>query len=109
MESKAKLLGHPVHPMLVTFPLALFPVSIIFDALRRGDTAFWLIGFGIIAGLTAAVFGLVDWLAIPRRTRAKRIGVVHGLGNVVVVTLFAISWWLRRDMPATPPSLAIAL
>ena len=38
---------------------------------------------GIIGGLAAAPFGLIDWLAIPKRTRAKRIGLLHGLGNVL--------------------------
>jgi uncharacterized membrane protein len=42
------------------------------------------------------VFGLWDWLAIPAGTRAKRIGALHGVGNVVVVALFALSWLLRR-------------
>src|SRR5690606_5973502 len=54
-------------------------------------------------GLLAAIFGLWDWLSIPSETRAKRVGLWHGLGNVVVLLLFAVSWWLRRDTPDHEP------
>jgi uncharacterized membrane protein len=111
MESKAKLLGHPVHPMLVVFPLGLFATSLIFDLIylgngsgRLADASFWMISAGIIGGLAAAVFGLIDWLAIPAGTRAKAIGLWHGIGNVGVVLLFIISWSLRYDGLTTAPS-----
>src|SRR5437764_15366869 len=78
MESKAKLLGHPVHPMLIVFPLGLLATAVIFDviALATGNgawsgIAYYLIPAGLIGGLVAAVFGLIDWLAIPYNTRAK--------------------------------------
>jgi uncharacterized membrane protein len=117
MESKAKLFGHPIHPMLIVFPLGLLVTAVIFDVVRlaTGDAAFatvafWCIAAGIIGGLLAAVFGLVDWLNIPAGTRAKTIGMWHGVGNVVVVALFAVSWLLRRGDPALVPStLAFAL
>jgi uncharacterized membrane protein len=107
MESKAKLAGHPIHPMLIVFPLGLLATSFIFDIIRMasdspslGPVSFYMIAAGVIGGLVAAVFGLVDWLAIPRDTRAWRIGLLHGIGNVVVVGLFIISWFLRRPDPA---------
>jgi len=46
----------------------------------------------VISGLVAAIFGAIDWLAIPGGTRAKRIGTLHGVGNVVVGAIFAVSW-----------------
>jgi hypothetical protein len=54
-----------------------------------------MIAVGIIGGLLAAFFGLIDWLAIPSGTRAKVIGLGHGLSNAVMVMLFALSWLLR--------------
>jgi predicted membrane protein DUF2231 len=48
----------------------------------------------------SAVFGLIDWLAIPSSARTKSIGMWHGLGNVVVMLLFGVSWALRRSNPA---------
>jgi uncharacterized membrane protein len=117
MESKAKALGHPIHPMLIVFPLGLFVAAVAFDILYliTGNAAFatvsfWNIAGGVIGGLAAAVFGLVDWIAIPSGTRAKAVGLWHGGGNVVVVALFAVSWLLRmgaRDN--TPDMVAIAL
>lgn len=106
MESRAKLLGHPIHPMLIVLPLGLFIGAVVFDAmyLWRGNPTFAAIGYwniagGIIGGLLAAVFGLVDWLAIPAGTRAKRIGLLHGGSNVLVVALFAFAWWSRSAAP----------
>jgi len=104
MESRAKLLGHPVHPMLIVLPLGLFIGAVVFDALSiwRGNVilaavGFWNIAGGVIGGLLAAVFGLIDWFAIPSGTRAKRIGLLHGASNVVVVAAFAVAWLMRRN------------
>jgi uncharacterized membrane protein len=115
MESRAKVLGHPVHQMLIVFPLGLLATAVIFDVValvtRSGgwsEIAFWMIAAGIVGGLVAAVFGLVDFLAIPAGTRAKRVGALHGVGNVVVVALFALSWWLRRDVHTAPGTVALA-
>jgi uncharacterized membrane protein len=116
MESRAKLFGHPIHPMLVVFPLGLFITSLIFDFIRYGTgdgtwslVGFYMIGAGIIGGLLSAVFGAIDWWAIPQGTRAKALGLWHGLGNVVVVVLFIISGFLRRGLPAQPPAGAFVL
>lgn len=68
-----------------------------------------MIGAGIIGGLLAALFGLIDWLGLSSPSRARRIGLWHGFGNVVVVVLFAISWLLRRGSPEHPPRSAFVL
>jgi uncharacterized membrane protein len=108
MDSRAKLLGHPIHQMLIVFPLGLLGGAIIFDIVHiaRGGSwsliAWYMIGLGVIAGLFAAIFGLIDWLAIPSGTRAKAIGAWHAVGNVVVLTLFAASWYLRRGHASHP-------
>ncbi|HZQ21743.1 MAG TPA: DUF2231 domain-containing protein [Terriglobales bacterium] len=116
MESKAKLLGHPIHPMLIVFPLGLLATAVAFDVvgLSTGDRSwfgisFWMIAAGIIGGLLAAIPGLIDWWFIPQGTRAKAIGLWHGAGNVLVVVLFIISWFLRRGAPAEPSGGALAL
>ena len=116
MESRAKLLGHPIHPMLIVFPLGLLGMAVIFDVLALvfaqgywSEVALWMIVAGIVTGLLAAPFGLVDWFAIPSGTRAKRIGALHGLGNVVVLLMFAASAWFRWPAPQTPVGLALLL
>jgi uncharacterized membrane protein len=114
MESRARFAGHPLHPMFIVFPLGLLATAVIFDlialvthASRWTEVAYYLIGAGVIGGLAAAVPGWIDWLAIPARTRARRIGLIHGVGNVVVLGLFVMSWLLRRDNPAAPPTEAV--
>ena len=116
MEARAKLLGHAIHQMLIPYPLALLTTAVIFDVIHlfTGTAlwaliAFWLIAAGIIGGLAAAVFGVLDWTAIPGDTRARKIGTLHGVGNVLLVGLFAASWFLCPDDPANPGGLAIAL
>lgn len=117
MESKAKIVGHPAHPIMIVFPLGLLATSAIFDVvylLTDNSTfalvSYWMIVSGILGGLAAAAPGWIDWFAIPGGTRAKRVGLVHGLGNVAVLVLFAGSWLLRRSVPGYEPStLALIL
>lgn len=116
MEARAKLLGHPIHQMLIVFPLGVLGMSLFFDLIAIAtdrpallQASFYMIAAGIIAGLVAAIFGLIDFLAIPAGTRAKRIGLLHGVGNVVVVGLFALSWWLRRPAPSAPGTVPVVI
>ena len=116
MQARARLFGHPIHQMLIVFPLGLLATAAVFDIIHLttgnpqwAEIAFWMIAAGIVGGLLAAVFGFVDWLGIARGTRAKRIGAVHGLGNVLVVGLFGASWLLRGDAPAAPDTAALVL
>jgi uncharacterized membrane protein len=113
MNSSAKAFGHPVHPMLVVFPLGLLATAVGLDLVYvftdnpvLPQVAYWNIGIGIVTGLLAAAFGAWDWWAIPRGTRAKAVGLWHGLGNVVIVLAFAVVWAMRRDMPIHEPTLA---
>jgi uncharacterized membrane protein len=113
MESRVKLFGHPVHPILIVFPLGLLATSVIFDIIYLAtghvylsEVAYWLIVAGILGGVVSAPFGLIDWLAIPAGTRAKRIGALHGMGNVVVLLLFALSWYIRTGAEAAPGAFA---
>jgi len=112
MESRLKLFGHPVHPMLIVFPLGLLSTAVVFDIVYvgtgNGDLAtfsYWALIAGLIGGALAAIFGLIDWLGIPRATRAKRIGAYHGLGNAVVVVLFALALVSRWGRPAYLPDV----
>ncbi len=111
MESRAKILGHPIHPMLVVLPLGLFIGAVVFDAiyLWRGSSTvaavgYWNIAGGIVGGLLAAVFGLIDWLAIPAGTRAKRIGLLHAGSNVLAILGFAFVFWTRYSTRQLAPT-----
>jgi uncharacterized membrane protein len=85
--SRAAIGGHPIHPMLIPFPIAFlvgaFAADLAFAATAdpfwaRG--AVWLLAAGLVTGAAAAVFGLIDFLAIPR-ARAFAAAWVHLLGN----------------------------
>jgi uncharacterized membrane protein len=100
--------------MLIPFPLGLLATAVVFDIVylitdRPGFAvaAAYMIAAGIIGGLLAAPFGWIDWFKIPADTRAKRIGLVHGLGNIVVVVLFAVSWLLRSGAAWEPTVWAL--
>lgn len=116
MEAKARVFGHPIHQMLVALPLGLMAGAIFFDCLylvgageKWAEISFWLLAVGLGGGALAAPFGWIDWFPIPKATRAKRIGLAHGLGNVFGLALFALSWLWRRDLPTQPEAIAIAL
>jgi uncharacterized membrane protein len=111
MESKVKIAGHPIHPMLIVLPLGLLASAVVFDIvyLINGNALFpaisyYNMAFGILGGLLAAVFGLADWLSVPSGTRAKSVGLYHGIGNVTLVVLFAVSWFLRGGVTGYIPS-----
>jgi uncharacterized membrane protein len=111
-----KFLGHPVHQMLIVFPLGLLATAVIFDLIyllggapTMATVSFWMIAAGIIGGLIAAPFGWIDWFGIPQGTRAKSIGLWHGGGNVVVMLLFMASWFVRLDLPEQPDAVALVL
>lgn len=116
MKSKAKFLGHPIHQMLIPLPIGLLAGSLGFDIVGilggspgMRTVAWYLIGAGVITGLVAAVFGAIDFSGIPRKTRAWRVGALHGLGNVAMIALFAVGWILRRPSPDAPGPLPMIL
>ena len=99
--------GHPFHPLVVPLPIGAFVSSLIFDILTRTraaglpylvDGAFWLIGVGLIGALVAAVFGLLDLRAIPRRTPAFATARTHLALNAATAALFAADYaWRAGD------------
>ncbi|GGU17230.1 hypothetical protein GCM10010178_06320 [Lentzea flava] len=101
------------------FPLGLLTTSVGFDVLylitERDSFAFTaahLVAAGVLMGVVTAATGWLDWfLVTPRGTRARRIGLLHGLVNAVVLVLFAVSWTLRlaeTDWTPTWPALVAA-
>jgi len=104
MAGKINILGHPVHPMVIVYPLTFFTAAVVLDVIYLlhhgalvGTISFWSIGLGIVSGLVAAIFGTADWIGLESGTRAKRIGLWHGGVNVLMTALFAVSWLLRRQ------------
>jgi uncharacterized membrane protein len=102
--------------VLVVLPLGFLGSAVALDAvtLASGSPALgvvttWDIGAGLATGVVAAVFGLVDLLAVPAGARAFRAGVAHAVLGVVVLELFAASLALRVPAGASLPTTAAFL
>lgn len=100
-KSTAKIAGHPLHPMIIPFPIAFFVSTLVTDLLylqngRPGfaDASMWLLGAGIAMALLAAVFGFIDFLGEPR-VRALRQAWLHMGGNLLAVILEVVNFYLR--------------
>lgn len=100
-QSTAKIFGHPIHPMLVPFPIAFLVATLLCDLVfwrTHNDSwavaAMWLLGAGLVSAALAAVAGLTDF-AGDRRIRALRDSWVHMIGNVTAVVLALVSFFMR--------------
>lgn len=101
MASKASICGHPIHPMIIPFPFALWTFSLLADVmyLWRGNehwvlTAFYTLAGGLLGGIVAAIPGLIDWLAIKDREVA-RIANWHARLNIIALIVFGVDFYLR--------------
>lgn len=121
MESRASIAGHPIHPMLIAFPIGLWGFSFVADLIyfAGGDpmwstVAYYTMAGGIVGALAAAIPGAIDLFSVTHG-HTKRIGLVHMSINLVVVVLYAFNFWIRTtaDPNATGPvwlsGLSIAL
>jgi uncharacterized membrane protein len=112
MRSRVRVGGHAVHPILIVFPLGLLTTAVGFDVLRLvtdrpsfAFTAAHVIAAGVLLGVVTSATGWLDWLlTVPAGTRARRVGLLHGLANTAVLALFAVSWLLRANEPNWGPS-----
>jgi len=102
MTSKASIAGHPVHPMLVAFPIGLWITSFAVDVLfyfQRYSTGLplvskFMIAAGCLGAVAAAIPGIIDWLSITN-SKVKRIANWHARLNIIALIVFAISLYFR--------------
>ena len=101
MESRLRIAGQAVQPILVMFPLGLFVMAVIFDVANLlggpsvlGALAYWNVVAGLISGALAALAGTVDLILLPR-SEAKRLGVLRVLLNMAVLVLFTVILMVR--------------
>lgn len=106
MQGKATLKDHPIHPMLVAFPIGFFGAVLVSDIISIwGSKTFWpevsvaLIAFGVIGALVAAVFGFVDYFTAPMTAPVKRTATTHMILNLIIVLLYAAAWFVRYPNP----------
>lgn len=116
MKSTAQIKGHPIHPILVTFPVAFFTGTLIFDILAlansRYDFAFAASCMqitGVVSALLAAVPGIIDYFfTVPPNSSGKKRATQHGLLNVLNVVIFFAAWLLKRNL-AAPAAVILAM
>ncbi|MBI4319277.1 MAG: DUF2231 domain-containing protein [Chloroflexi bacterium] len=111
VESTAAIAGHPIHPMLVPFPITLLISALVTDLvhLATGDPSwatfsFWLIAAGLVTGLAAGVAGAIDFFTL-QRPREHTYGWIHAVGNVLAILLALSNVVLRLANPALTGSL----
>jgi uncharacterized membrane protein len=123
MYSKVKVFGHPIHPMLIAYPVAFYTATLVGFLIYAGsNNPFWLkltiaanIA-GVAMAAVAAIPGFIDWATgIPRGTRAKTHGFRHMLLNVGALVLFAISavyyarYWSQPDHESAALGIVLSL
>lgn len=101
ITSTVAIAGHPLHPLIVTFPIGLLVSAFATDVgyWLTGDAfwaraSLWLIGSGFIAGMVAALTGLMDFLKIDR-VRKRSAGWIHMTGNIAALAFSLVNWILR--------------
>ena len=110
METPASIRNHPIHPMLIPFPIGLWVFSLVADVVYLSvhdplwhTMAYWTMIGGTIGALAAAVPGLLDYLSL-REPRAVRIATIHLTLNLTIVALFIANLILRTlNYPPTAP------
>ena len=102
-RSTAQIRGHPIHPMLVLFPVAFLVSTLATDIIYLATAnpawataSIWLVGTGVVTALIAALAGFADFFG-ESRIRQIRDAWRHMIGNLIVVTLAIVSWWLRAS------------
>lgn len=109
MYTKASIAKHPLHPMLIAFPVALYTITVaaLLMSLGMHDVFWYQVAMyaniaGVVMAVVAAVPGLIDLLSLPRQSRARITGLRHAGFNVLALVLFAISAVLLwRNVHAT--------
>jgi uncharacterized membrane protein len=107
-RSTAQIAGHPIHPMLIPFPVAFFVATFACDLAfwQSGNAGFataslWLLGAGLVMAALAAVMGLIDVLGEPR-IRSLNDAWLHAGGNVLAVLIELYNFYIRYPNPAAP-------
>jgi len=103
--STVAIAGHPLHPLIVTFPIA-FLTGVLGTDLGYWLTqdafwaraSVWLLGAGLVSGLVAAATGMSDFLRIDR-VRKHSAGWIHAVGNIASLFLALVNWLLRLGNP----------
>jgi uncharacterized membrane protein len=116
MRTPASIRHHPVHPMLVVFPIGLWVFSLVCDIAYHGGShnafwkgaAFYSIAGGIAGAILAAIPGFIDYLSLTNRN-VKKTATTHMVINLLVVAIFVFNLGIRYNANASAEIFALAL
>jgi len=117
LPSTAAIAGHPIHPMMIPYPVTFLTGAVVTDLVAwQSRDPFWsrvsrnMLGAGIVTGLAAGAVGAIDYFTI-RRARERTTGKIHAYGNPIAIGVAAASLALRRRGEAgeMPGKLAVGL
>jgi len=116
MNTPASIRDHPIHPMLIVFPIGLWVFSLACDIFYHAgshnpfwkEAAFYSMAGGIVGALLAAVPGFIDYLSLTDRI-AKRIATTHMVLNLTVVAMFLFNLGIRYNASPTGEIFAVML
>lgn len=117
MRSQASFRGHPIHPILIAFPIAFFTGALLFDlaGVLLDRPGLWVTGShlaaaGVVGALLAAVPGIIDYYrTVPPDSSGKKRATQHGLVNVSATVLFAVAWVLRDGASVQPGAAVLGI
>ena len=109
MQTPASIARHPIHPMLIVFPIGLWIFSLVGDVVVHVSSdetvqalwstlSYYTMAGGLVGALLAAVPGLIDFLSMSTG-RIKKLATMHMALNLTVVALYAVNLWLRTTSP----------
>jgi uncharacterized membrane protein/nitrite reductase/ring-hydroxylating ferredoxin subunit len=115
MKSKASIKGHPLHPILVGFPIAFFTGTLVFDFIgcftdndELLKVGYYLELCGIITAVAAAIPGLIDYtFTVPPASSGKKRAAKHGITNTSMLILFSIAFYYRQQETNLPVVLVL--
>src|SRR3954453_12129129 len=101
-RGKLRLFGHPVHPVVTHFPMALLPVSLVGDLLGvwTSSSFWWSFSFytltiGLIMSIIALITGMIDFMAIPQNGAAERVAMRHMMIMITAIIMYSASFFMR--------------
>src|SRR5262245_31318166 len=116
MTGQVQIKGHPIHPMLIPFPIGLLVFSLLCDLIYAAtgrlvwsQIAFYALAGGVIGGVVAAIPGLIDYRAIPP-SDTKQVAAWHLRWTLLLIALFGLDLWMRTDpVPGTISPLILSM
>lgn len=117
MFSKVKIFGHPLHPMIIAFPVAFYTAAMVsYIVFNNTNDIFWFkLAYvnnfaGVLMAAVAAIPGFIDWMGIPNEHKAKSTGIFHMSANLLALVCFLANMMMVYDQWTAPmPDMRYAI